>query len=67
MSIAVSSDNLRKQKTARNGWNEAIRDAKRKIRDLESTIQVFRERMKAGDPWPGDKLKSPDRSRGKVA
>jgi hypothetical protein len=37
----------------RTGWDEAISDARRKIRGLEFSIAVFRQRKKAGEPWPG--------------
>ena len=35
-----------------SGWDVAIRDAKRKIADLEFAILVFRKRKRAGESWP---------------
>jgi hypothetical protein len=37
----------------RTKWDEAISDAKRKIRELNFTITVYKQRKKAGDRWPG--------------
>jgi len=34
--------------------DEAISDAKKKIKALQFTITVFRQRKKAGEPWPGE-------------
>jgi hypothetical protein len=45
-----------KVKRPRTKWDEAISDAKRKIKALESTITIYRERKKAGDPWPDASL-----------
>jgi hypothetical protein len=36
----------------RTKWDEAISDAKRRIKALESTIAFYKQRKKAGDPWP---------------
>jgi len=36
-----------------SGWDRAIADAKRRIRELEFAIGVLRRRKKAGEPWPG--------------
>ena len=41
------------QKTAKSGWDKAIADAKLRIRALEGTIRLYKERKKDGDPWPG--------------
>jgi hypothetical protein len=38
----------------KTGWDEAIADAKRKIKELSFSIAVFRARKKAGEPWPGE-------------
>jgi hypothetical protein len=36
----------------RTKWDEAISDAKKRIKALKFTITVFRQRKKAGEPWP---------------
>jgi hypothetical protein len=33
-------------------WDKAITDAKKSIARLESAIEVFERRKKAGEPWP---------------
>lgn len=33
-------------------WDEAIADAKQKIRRLEHSIVIFRKQKKAGIAWP---------------
>lgn len=38
----------------RTKWDEAISDAKQKIKALKVTIAVYRQRKKAGELWPGD-------------
>jgi hypothetical protein len=38
-----------------SGWDQAISDAKTRIKGLKRAIETYRERKKAGDPWPGDK------------
>ena|GEM_PF-5795520 len=43
-----------KKKEFRTKWDEAIADAKRKIRSLESSIDYFRQKRKAHEPWPGE-------------
>jgi len=53
--MSVKKARGKSENSKRNsGWDEAIRDAKRKIKGLESTIRVFRERKRAGEPWPGE-------------
>jgi hypothetical protein len=37
-----------------NKWDEAIADAKEKIRRLRLTIRVYKEHKKAGEVWPGE-------------
>jgi hypothetical protein len=39
-------------KPAISSWDDAIRDVKRKIKEMEYSIRVFKERKKAGEPWP---------------
>jgi hypothetical protein len=34
------------------GWDAAIADVKRRIRELTFSLMVFRRHKKAGDPWP---------------
>jgi hypothetical protein len=36
----------------RNGWDQAIADAKAKIKSLRDSIRVFEARKRIGDPWP---------------
>jgi hypothetical protein len=33
-------------------WDEAVSDAKKKIKELRYSIRVFKARKKAGEPWP---------------
>lgn len=33
-------------------WDEAIADAREKIRSLRLTIRVYKSRKMAGDKWP---------------
>jgi hypothetical protein len=35
------------------GWDAMIRDAKKRIEDLNFAIKVFERRKEAGEPWPG--------------
>jgi hypothetical protein len=53
MSIERVKRNLRSQEKSFTPWDEAIRDAKLKIRKLQASIRVFRENKKAGETWPG--------------
>lgn len=34
------------------GWDAMIRDAKKRIEDLNYSILVFEKRKAAGEPWP---------------
>ncbi|HEY6351902.1 MAG TPA: hypothetical protein VI636_21100 [Candidatus Angelobacter sp.] len=34
-------------------WDDAIKDAEQRIRDLQFSIGVFRERRASGVTWPG--------------
>jgi hypothetical protein len=36
------------------GWDGAIADAKKCIRQLENAIDFFERRKAAGEPWPGE-------------
>ena len=36
------------------GWDRAIADAKKGIRQLENAIDFFERRKAAGEPWPGE-------------
>ncbi len=47
MSIKEVKDKVGQKRTK---WDEAISDAKRKIKGLQYTIAVYRERKKSGDP-----------------
>jgi hypothetical protein len=37
-----------------SGWDRAIADAKARIKKLEFSIRVFRQRKRNGEPWPGE-------------
>lgn len=37
-----------------NGWDRAIRDAKRGIERLQLAIEFFENRKASGEPWQGD-------------
>jgi hypothetical protein len=53
-SIDMSANEVKeKVKAAPTKWDEAITDARRKIKHLESTIDFYRRSKKAGDSWPG--------------
>jgi hypothetical protein len=54
MPIACQAQNACKTKKVSSGWDRAIRDAKKRIKDLQLSIEVFKERKMAGEPWPGD-------------
>jgi hypothetical protein len=34
-------------------WDQAITEAKTKIKRLQYTIKVFKELRDSGEPWPG--------------
>lgn len=38
------------------GWDSMIRDARKRIEDLNYSIKVFERRKAAGEPWPGAQL-----------
>jgi hypothetical protein len=40
------------QLEGKTGWDRAIADAKRKIKELQFSVRVFTERKKRGEPWP---------------
>lgn len=54
MSVTSQGKSEANTKRIKTPWDEAIADAKRKIRALEQTIRVYRERKRIGDPWPSD-------------
>ncbi len=37
-----------------SGWDDAIEDMQQRIRDLEFSLKVFKDRKRKGEPWPGD-------------
>jgi hypothetical protein len=53
MPIKKQGQNEAKKERRRSGWDEAISDAKRKIKGLQFSISIFRQRKRAGEPWPG--------------
>jgi hypothetical protein len=52
MPIKSQEKSEAKKERKRSRWDEAISDAKKKIKDLEFSISVFRQRKKAGESWP---------------
>jgi hypothetical protein len=36
-------------------WEEARDHAKRRIKELQYSLKVFNQKIKSGEPWPGDK------------
>jgi hypothetical protein len=54
MSVNSQAENEGKKERVRDGWDQAISDAKKRIKDLQFSISVFRHRKKAGDSWPGE-------------
>lgn len=40
------------ERKAKTKWDEAIADAKLKIKRLEQAIEVYRKMKKNGDSWP---------------
>jgi len=52
MPIKSQEKKSAKMERTRTEWDEAISDAKKKIRDLQFTIAVYRRRKKAGESWP---------------
>ena len=55
MSINSQARNDGRKKNV-SGWDIAIAEARRRIRDLKVTIKVYSERRKKKEPWPGDAL-----------
>ncbi len=52
MSITKSREKTAEEKEKITKWDEAIRDAKDRIQHLRKSIFIFKERKKAGEPWP---------------
>lgn len=42
------------------GWDAMIRDARKKIEDLNFSIKVFEQRKAMGEPWPGTQSQGHD-------
>lgn len=38
------------------GWDAMIRDARKRIEDLNFSIALFEKKKAAGEPWPGAEL-----------
>jgi hypothetical protein len=36
------------------GWDDAIADAKRRLKEIEFALKVFEQGKKSGEPWPGE-------------
>jgi hypothetical protein len=47
---------LTDEKRKSGGWNQAIADAKEKIRKLRFAIRTFELNRDAGRVWPGDEF-----------
>lgn len=54
MPIDCQAQNAYKPKKVSTGWDRAIKDAKKRIKNLQLSIEVFKDRKRAGEPWPGD-------------
>jgi len=54
MSIASVKQKAKRKTGKISGWDQAILDAKEKIRQLRYSIKVYSEQKKAGHPWPGE-------------
>ena len=37
-------------------WEEARDYAKRRIKELQHSLSIFNQKIKAGEPWPGDRV-----------
>jgi hypothetical protein len=35
-------------------WDDAIEDAKQRLKDIQFSLKVFQKRKRIGEPWPGD-------------
>jgi hypothetical protein len=44
-----------KRKVRSPEWDQAIKEARQKIRDLEYSIRTFQEFRDSGEPWPSGK------------
>ncbi len=42
------------------GWDAMIRDAKKRIKDLELLIRVLEKKKAAGERWPGEQSQESD-------
>lgn len=42
------------------GWDAMIRDAKKRIKDLELLIRLLEKRKAAGERWPGEQAQDQD-------
>jgi len=51
MSYSVKRKN--KKEKQQSGWDAMIADAKKRIGQLQSAIQVFEKKKTAGEKWPG--------------
>ncbi len=41
------------------GWDAMIRDAKKRVEDLEVLIKLWEKKKAAGEPWPGAHSRDP--------
>ncbi len=55
------SNKTQGQKVPVSGWDEAIKHAQGKIRQLRLSIQVFQTRRDTGEPWPPSAATNPRR------
>jgi len=42
----------RENKAKIKGWDDAIADAEQRIRDLQFSLRIFKERRSTGEKWP---------------
>jgi hypothetical protein len=49
----MSITKVKGKSAKRTKWDEAISDAKKKIKALQFTIAVYKQRKKEREPWPG--------------
>lgn len=40
-------------------WDDAITDAKQRLKEIQFALSVFEERKRNGEPWPLEQQKSP--------
>lgn len=56
--MPISGQGKNAQQPKKSMWDEAIADAKRRIKELQFTVRVYKQRRDKGEPWPGDQSQS---------